>query len=154
MPQAKIKLPDIAAIGSALQVLRTNAAGNALEFAAPAGGAAPGYLASSNASGNTTISVAASGQTHLEVTTVSGAGATTRIMILGTAAIPANAAIIVHRVELPTTADITIEWRNATAGGTRETYLTTDTSGNDAVAEFYFNGTAWKFLKFTYPANA
>lgn len=126
-------------------------------FADPgATGAAAGvdFHASTNSSGNTTISPAADTGKHIEETTVSGSGSTTRIMILDVAQSPTAGAIIVHRVELPATAAITLEWRDATSAGTLLTSFVTDGSGDDVVAEFYYNGSAWKFLRFNAPANA
>lgn len=113
-----------------------------------------GYNASANSSGNTTITPGAVCLIHTEVTTISGSGSTTRAMVLATSNSPIAGARVLHRMALPATADITIEWRNATAGGTLITSLVTDGSGDDAVGEFYFDGSAWQFLRFTSPANA
>ena len=88
------------------------------------------------------------------VTAVTGSGSTTRIMILATSGPPLAGSRIVHRCNFPATAEITVEWRNATSGGTLITSALTDGSGDDAVAEFYFDGAAWQFLKYTSPANA
>lgn len=118
----------------------------------PGGGAGVSFTASSNSSGNTTIAPTES--IHTEETAVSGSGSSTRIFVLDTSGAPEDGAIIRHRVTMPTTAAITLEWRNATADGTLETSWVSDVSGDDLVAEFYFNGTAWKFLRFTAPANA
>lgn len=113
------------------------------------------YAASSNASGNTTLTLGALAMQHTEVTTVSGSGSTTRVMILELAtSVPTAGASIRHRLALPATAEITVEWRNATAGGTLITSLLTDGSGDDAVVEFYYDGSAWQFLRFLSPANA
>lgn len=112
------------------------------------------YAAAANASGNTTITPGAVALSHLEVTTVSGSGSTTRIMILATSTAPRAGCIIRHRLALPATAEITLEWRNATSGGTLITSLVTDGAGDDAVAEFYYDGAAWQFLHFITPANA
>lgn len=109
---------------------------------------------STNASGNTTITPGPVCLLHTEVTTVSGSGSTTRVIILDTASTPFAGQTIRHRLALPATADITIEWRNATVGGTLLTSLLTDGSGDDAVAEFHYTGSAWAFLRFTNPANA
>lgn len=113
-----------------------------------------GYNASSNASGNTTITPTARRLTHKETTTISGSGSTTRVMILATTPTPPTGATLVHRLLCPTTAEITIEWRNATAGGTLLTSAITDGSGDDMVAEFTFDGSAWVFTRFHAPANA
>lgn len=113
-----------------------------------------GYAASANSSGNTTVTPGPVCLVHTEVTTVSGSGSTTRVIVLATSNSPAAGARIIHRLALPATASITVEWRNATSGGTLITSLLTDGSGDDAVAEFYFDGSAWQFLRFVSPANA
>lgn len=112
-----------------------------------------GRTASSNSSGNTTISAGAK-ITHTEVTTLSGSGSTTRVIILDLSGPPVAGAHILHRVVVPATAEITIQWRNATSGGTLLTSALTDGSGDDIVAEFEFDGTAWQFFRFHNPANA
>jgi hypothetical protein len=110
--------------------------------------------ASANSTGDTTVTVHELGLIHTEVITFTGSGSTTRRVIL---AIPtglsagARAAI---RCILPATADITVDLRNATSGGTQITSLVTDGSGDDAVIECEFDGTAWQFLRATIPANA
>jgi hypothetical protein len=113
-----------------------------------------GYAASTNASGNTTITPAVINLRHTEVTTVSGSGSETRIVILATSNTPRAGQILIHRLNLPATADITVEWRNATSGGTLITSLITDGSADDVVAEFYYDGSAWQFLRFNNPATA
>lgn len=110
--------------------------------------------ASSNSSGNTTITPGVINLVHTEVTAITGSGSTTRIMILATSNAPIAGARIIHRLTVPTTADITIEWRNATSGGTLLTSALSDGSGDDIVAEFYSDGTAWNFLRLHNPANA
>ena len=113
-----------------------------------------GYATSSNASGNTTITVPAYVRDYLAVTAISGSGSTTRIFVLAVSAPPATGAILRHRVDIPATASITLEWRDATSGGTLLTSFVTDGSGDDVFAEFYFDSAAWKFLAFIAPANA
>lgn len=113
-----------------------------------------GYTASANSTGDTTITPGVLCLEHTEVTTVTGSGSTTRVMVLATSNSPVAGARIRHRLALPATAEITIEWRNATSGGTLITSALTDGSGDDLVAEFYFDGTAWQFLRFNNPANA
>lgn len=125
--------------------------------AAAAGGGSvdPSTLAgsgtSSNSSGNTTVSVGSKLQ-HTEVTTISGA-ATTRIMIVETVGPPVNGARLSHRLILPATAGITIEWRSGSAGGPLITSMVTDASGDDAKLDAYFDGSAWQFDGFDYPSN-
>lgn len=118
------------------------------------GGYGPGYSASSNDAGNTTIAVSEAVGAMVAFTTLSGAGATTRIFILDVSADPPAGTTIVHRVAVPATADITLEWRDASDTGALLTSFVSDGSGDDLVAEFFYNGSAWNFLRFTYPANA
>lgn len=113
-----------------------------------------GYHASTNASGNTTVSPAACAATHTEVITFSGSGSTTRVIVLATANSPFAGARVTVRCALPATAAITLEFRDATSGGTLVTSLVTDASGDDATLEFCFDGSAWVFLRAAYPANA
>lgn len=113
-----------------------------------------GYNASSNASGNTTVTPGALAVEHIEVTAVTGSGATTRKFVLSVANSPAAGTRLVHRVNLPTTSGITLEWRGSTVGGVLLTSYVTDASGDDVVAEFYFDGSDWQFLRFSAPANA
>lgn len=113
-----------------------------------------GGATSSNSSGNTNITPGVLSVRHLEVTTISGSGSTTRTMSLLTSNAPLERSVIVHRLSVPATADITIEWRNASSGGALITSMVTDGTGDDIVAEFYFDGSAWQFLRFSNPANA
>ena len=55
---------------------------------------------------------------------------------------------------MPATAAITLEWRNASVGGTLLTSYISDGSGDDVVAEFVYTGSGWIFLNFTSPSNA
>jgi hypothetical protein len=52
----------------------------------------------------------------------------------------------------PATAAITLEVRNATAGGTLLLSTGTDGTGDDVVGEYYFDGTAWQPLSAQYVA--
>lgn len=110
--------------------------------------------AASNSSGNTTVTPGVVALQHTAIITFSGSGSTTRIVILATSGSPAAYSRCLVRCVLPATAEITVEFRNATSGGTLITSLLTDGSGDDAVAEFYYDGSAWQFLRFTTPANA
>lgn len=111
------------------------------------------YNTSSNASGNTNISLGSTCVQFSEVTSVTGSGSTTRTFTLLTTNVTEGAHLS-HRLTMPATADITLEWRNATTGGTLLTSYISNDTGDDVVAEFVFTGTAWLFLKFTAPANA
>lgn len=111
----------------------------------------------SNSTGSTTVAPGACALQHTAVITFSGA-ASTRVVILATS-LAGSASPIVHtravvRCVLPATADIVVEFRNATSGGTLITSLVTDGGGDDATVEFYFDGTAWQFLRLAFPANA
>lgn len=104
--------------------------------------------AQANAAGDSTVTVGVLCVMHTEVISFAGAGSTTRKVIL---AIPAGltaGARCAVRCELPATADITVEFRNATSGGALLTSLLSDASGDDKVAEFEFDGTQWNFLRF------
>ncbi|MDE2618896.1 MAG: hypothetical protein KGL54_01915 [Sphingomonadales bacterium] len=109
------------------------------------------FNASANSAGNTTITPGPVALQHLEVITITGAGGT-RVIIL--AGVPAAGCLCRVRFNLPATPSILLDFRAATAGGTQLTTMATDGSGDDAVAEFYHDGSAWQFLKFTIPANA
>lgn len=139
--------PEEIMLGSGLTLIGTT-------LSASGAGGGVDYNASSNSSGNTTISVASGKGVHTEITAISGSGSTTRIFILSTSGTPEEGAIIKHRVSMPTTAAILVEWRDATSGGTLLTSYLSDDSGDDLFVEFVFNGTAWTFLNFIAPANA
>lgn len=101
------------------------------------------FTASSNASGNTTATPGTYAAFHFEEVTISGAGSTTRVLVLPTTGRSAGQRLAV-RFLCPATAGITLEVRNATSGGTLLLSAQTDGSGDDVAAEFYFNGTDWK----------
>lgn len=106
------------------------------------------YEAISNSTGNFTVTPVF--PNHLAVVNVTGS-AGTRVVILDlTGQIAGDMARF--RFNLPATAAIVIEIRNATSGGTLLFTLTTDGSGDDWVAECYFDGTAWQKYNNTYPA--
>jgi SPP1 family predicted phage head-tail adaptor len=111
------------------------------------------YHESANSTGNTTVTLASLCLNHTEVTAVTGT-AGTRIMVIAIPTDLVTGARLTHRMTMPATASILIEWRNATAGGTLLTSFLSDTSGDDVVGEFVYNGTAWAFLRFAAPANA
>lgn len=112
------------------------------------------YHASTNSTGNTTITLARVTLQHTESTTLSGAGSTTRVIILAIPTGLVTGARLTHRLIMPATSGIIIEWRNATSVGTLVTSYESDGSGDDVVAEFVYNGTAWNFVRFNAPANA
>jgi hypothetical protein len=113
-----------------------------------------GYNSSSNVSGNTTVTPDSGSGIHTEITNISGSGSTTRIMILDTAGSPVEGCLIRHRLEVPATAAILIEWRSGASGGPLLTSYLTDSSGDDVFAEFIYTGSGWAFLNFTVPSNA
>jgi len=116
------------------------------------GGAGVSYNASTNNSGNTTVTPSES--LHTEQLTVGGSGSTTRIVILSVSGVLTAGSRLFLRVLLPATAEIRIEFRNATSGGTLEHLVLTDGTGDDMTLEFYSNGSAWKFDRMIYPATA
>jgi hypothetical protein len=143
--------------GDALPVLDVSATGISKDAAALLSSmmqALATRSAQANSSGNTTVTPGALAIQHTEVITFSGSGSTTRIVILSTVAAPLAGIRCAVRCVLPATAEITVEFRNATDGGTLITSLVTDGSGDDAVLEFEGDGTVWNFLKATIPANA
>ena len=109
------------------------------------------YNASSNASGNTSVAPSTYALQHVEVITVSGAGSTTRVAYISTTNRAAGHRCTI-RFMCPATAGITLEVRNATAGGTLLLSTGTDGSGDDVVGEYYFDGTAWQPLSAQYVA--
>lgn len=112
------------------------------------------YGETSNSSGNSTITPGVLSLLHSEIVTLSGLGSTTRILIIATANAPAAGSRACLRLNVPTTSGITVEFRNASSGGTLLTSFVSDTSGDDKVAEFYYDGTAWQFLRFDSYATA
>jgi len=119
---------------------------------APPSGAGVSYNASTNNSGNTTVTPTES--LHTEQMTFGGSGSTTRIVIISTSGVITAGSRLFLRGLLPSTADIRIEFRNGAADGTLEHHLITDGTGDDVSLDFYSNGSAWKFDRMTYPANA
>lgn len=111
------------------------------------------YNAQSSSSGDLTVSPGVLSLQHTEVLTLSGTARTTKI-VLDTANSPATGSRIVLRLNLPAVASILLDFRNASTTGTQITTYSTDGSGDDAVIEFYFDGTAWQFLSAAIPANA
>lgn len=104
-----------------------------------------------NASGDTTITLPA-GSRHHTVDLVFTGVAGTRRVILDTAGAEEGDVIRLNYT-LPATADIVVELRNATAGGTLLDTLTTDTSGDDASLVSTYSGTAWVCSPALYPSN-
>lgn len=106
------------------------------------------YTASTNNSGNTTLSRTAS--THVAVLNVGGS-ARTSVVILDTAD-GVSGDVIKLRINMPATASIVIEVRNATSGGTLLYTYTSDGSGDDGYFEVYFDGSEWQRLLNILPA--
>ncbi len=106
---------------------------------AAAGGSSSLVQTWANSTGNTTI--LRNGANQIDVVTVTGT-AGTRIFVIGTAG-AASGDVHTIRFQLPATASIVIEIRNATAGGTLLYSYTTDGGGDDGLFEVYFDGTAW-----------
>ncbi len=117
------------------------------------GGLAGGvqFLSAPNAAGNNTFTLDEHVGTFTALTALTGS-AGTRIFILAVTN-ASEGSVIRHRVACPTTADIVLEWRNATSGGTLLTSYTTDLSGDGVYVDFVFNGTAWDFVNIVIPSN-
>jgi hypothetical protein len=104
----------------------------------------------SNSTGNTTITHdAVAGVLEYDLAVTGSAG--TRIIILATTNRVQYDRIRI-RYALPATASIVIQTRNATSGGTLLDTITTDTTGDNAVVEYEFNGTAWTYILGNYPS--
>lgn len=110
-----------------------------------------GYTEETNAAGNTTLTPAATRPLHTAVIAFSGAGSTTRVVILATTGRVAGDRLLVL-ADLPQTADITVEFRNASSTGALLLSATTDTTGDDLAAEFVYTGTAWRYARRSNPA--
>lgn len=108
------------------------------------------YHAQTNASGTSNIQPDSDKALHTEKITVSG-GATTRTIVLKTTGRIAGDKLAL-RLEVPATAGIVIEVRNATALGDILTQLTTDTEGTPCALEYVYNGSAWEKYLANYPA--
>lgn len=113
-----------------------------------------GRNAQSNASGTTTVSPTALCLQHIEILTFTGAGSTTRNVVLDTDTIPPRGAIAIVRCLMPATADITVEFYNESVSGAPLTSFITDNSGDARLAMFESDGTAWNFLRFDSYASA
>jgi hypothetical protein len=109
-----------------------------------------GYNAQANSTGNTTVTPASTKSRHIEIVTFSGS-ARTSVVVLDTVGRTAGDTVVL-RLELPATAAIVAEVRNATAAGTLLSSLTSDGSGDDFCAEYVFTGTAFALLRYQYPA--
>ena len=112
---------------------------------------AQGYNAASNASGNTNVSPASNVSHHVQIINFSGSGGTTRVVPLLTTGRVAGD-LIDLRLNLPTTANITVEVRNASAAGTLLSTIQTDGTGDDAQLDYYYDGSAFQRLRTLYPA--
>lgn len=106
------------------------------------GGAVNSYTTDANSTGNTTITRNAANNIHS--VSVTGAVRTSVLILDLTDALEAD--LVKIRLNLPATASIVMEIRNATSGGTLLFSVTTDGSGDDAYFECYFDGTAWQRL--------
>lgn len=103
--------------------------------------AAHSYAASSNSTGNTTVTPASSKLTHTEEITFTGS-AGTRIVVLDVVGRSAGDVVIL-KLNLPSTASIVVEVRDATSGGTLLASVTTDGTAGVVGMAFTFNGTAF-----------
>jgi hypothetical protein len=107
------------------------------------------YNAQSNSSGTSTITPVPTSMQHVEMITFSGS-AGTRTIVLDTADRVAGDMCFL-RMTVPATANIVVEVRNSTSGGTLLSQLTTDTSGDDASFTYVYTGSAWTPFTFAYP---
>lgn len=145
------------ASGDALRILDVSASGIAKDAAitvAELFKLLKGHNASSNTTGDTTVTPSWLTIQHTEVITVGGSGASTRKVVLEIPSGLAAGARCLVRCLMPSTADITLDFRNESAAGTSLHAMVTDGSGDDFVAEFEFDGTAWAYLWSLYPATA
>lgn len=102
--------------------------------------------------GNTTLTLPARKHTHRAEIAVGGVGSTTRIVIVPTANRNAGDRCIVG-LDLPATAEITIEFRNGTSvGALLGSAIITSGSAERARCEFVFTGAAWKKDAVIWPA--
>jgi len=141
------------AAADALLVLDSSASGASKDAAATLSSlrdALVAYNAQSNSSGNTTVSPGVLAAMHTEAITFTGS-AGTRVVILDTATSPADGTVARLRLNLPATASIVVEVRNATSGGTLLASVETDGSGSDAFLSFTYTGSAWSLDFATYP---
>ncbi len=97
--------------------------------------------ASTNASGNTTLSIAATTRHHTEIMTVSGDPRTSEIVVPVTGRVDGD---IVKVRFINTVNGVTLNLRNATVGGS-VIYSCVSNDGN-AAFEMYFDGTAFQPL--------
>ena len=107
-------------------------------------GGANGFLPVTNNSGNTTIIPLPSLTTA--VATITGA-AGVRILVLTASTDYLAGDLLKLKVELPTTAGITVEIRNATTGGTLLASVLSEATAYNYFFEFVYDGTAWKLLQ-------
>lgn len=113
-----------------------------------AAGNTNGYEAVSNSTGNSTL--VRTGATNVKIITFTGTARTSVLILDAVAAFAGD--LMKMRLNIPTTASIIIEVRDATSGGTLLYSITTDGSGDDAYLEAYFDGTAWQTLLNVIPA--
>ena len=112
-----------------------------------AGGAS--YQSATNNAGNTTLTaIAASIIEHTAVVTIGGTARTSEIALPVTNRVAGDRAAV--KLLFPATANIIVNLRNSTTGGTILKTLTTDTSGDDATI-FLVYGVAWELLGYNYP---
>jgi hypothetical protein len=100
------------------------------------------HNASSNASGNTTLSIASTTRVHTEIITFSGTTRTS-VVVLPVAGRLAGDRVTL-RLENPASAAISQEIRNASAAG--DILYSCFSNDGDAVFEVYFDGTAFQPL--------
>lgn len=113
------------------------------------GGGGASYQSATNNAGNTTLTaIAASIIEHTAVVTIGGTARTSEIALPVTNRVAGDRAAV--KLLFPATANIIVNLRNSTTGGTILKTLTTDTSGDDATI-FLVYGVAWELLSYSYP---
>lgn len=132
------------------------ATGDVTVSATGGSGGGNAYATSTNNSGNTTVTPT---EPNYSLGLTVGGSARTSILILDTAGRTAGDRIRLD-ITLPATANIVLEVRNATSGGTLllpaeifpSQQFTTDGAVLSAVWDFVFTGTAWRYELSNQPA--
>lgn len=109
-------------------------------------------IAVTNSTGNTTITPVPGRRNALVIVTISGAARTSNI-VFDIAGRVLNDRLTA-RFNIPATAGIILDVKNATAGGTSlivDPITTSGSAGQNLLLELYYDGTAWQRLGLNYP---
>lgn len=98
--------------------------------------------ATTNATGNTTLSIASTTRIHTEIVTFSGTTRTSKVIVPVADRLEGD--LVKIRLENPASAAITQEVRNASASG--DVLYSFYSNDGSAVVELYFDGTAFQPL--------